>query len=197
MATSTTNYGFRKPGASDVINVDTDLNNTYDFLDSKIKEIEDTENAVESSLLSRSKLELRTADLVLTNNVDNTILQLNGGAILPVGQLNLDLWFTVRHNADVPDSLTLSFLSSQIRDWVGQYGPTLTSESGTSTYQFFGTTLTLSNLKATNTSAGGLLYHARVGATAIDPSSTIDVRLRPVNSVDCTLKNLTCEWTVR
>lgn len=197
MATSTDNYGFRKPGASDVINVDTDLNNTYDFLDTKIKEIEDVETAVASTLLSRSKLELSDTNQLLVNNTDNTILTFNGGAVLPVGNLHLDLWFAVRYAADPPDSLTLSFVSSEVRDWVIQAGPTLTSESGSSANQPFGTTISLTSLKVPNTSAGGLLYHARVAGTPIDPSGTLIARLRPVNSVDTSLLNLTCEWTVR
>lgn len=41
MATSTTNYGLRKPATTDYVNVQTDLNANYDIIDSTMKDISD------------------------------------------------------------------------------------------------------------------------------------------------------------
>lgn len=41
MATSTTNYGLRKPATTDYVNVQTDLNANFDVIDSTMKDISD------------------------------------------------------------------------------------------------------------------------------------------------------------
>lgn len=197
MATSTTNYGLRKPSATDVINVDADLNNTYDFLDTKLKEISDLEAGVDTALATRSRLELSSTNVLLTTDVMTQFLQLNGGVALPVGNLLLEIWLAVRHAADPPTSLDLQVVSSVARDFTMQYAPTTTSESGTSNVAVAATTATMSLLKITTTAAGGVLYRARVASPSVSPSGTLSLSLRANASVDTSLLNYTCEWTVR
>lgn len=197
MATSTTNYGFRKPGATDVINVDSDLNNTYDFLDTKLKEVSDLQVDTAADLLHRSRIEISTANTLLVTDVRTTILQLNGGVALPVGDLQLEIWFAVRYAADPPTSLELEVVSSVARDWVAQFAPTTTAEEGTSDVEIGSTNIVLPALKVPSTAAGGTLYRARVASPAVSPSGTVEIKLETNASTDTSLLNFTCEWNVR
>lgn len=197
MASTTPNFGLRKPSGIDQINVDSDLNNNYDIIDLNLKAAADNNAAATSQLLTRSRLEISSTNVALTTDTLTTILTLNGGAPLPVGKFHIDLWFAVRYAADPPTSLEFKAISSVARDWIAFFGPTNNFESGTTTEALGATTLTMTDLKVPNTAAGGLLYKVQIASPSINPSGTMQFQLETNSSVDTTLLNLAGNWTVR
>ena len=51
----TTNYGLKKPGASDIVNID-DFNYNADAIDSAIKTVEEVVSANKTSILNNANL---------------------------------------------------------------------------------------------------------------------------------------------
>lgn len=197
MATSTPNFGLRKPSGLDQINVDADLNNNYDIIDTNLKAAADLNTSANDQLITRSRLEISSTNVALTTDTLTTILTLNGGAALPVGDFFMDLWFAVRYAADPPTSLEFRAISSVARDWIAYFGPTNSFESGTSSEQIGVAAFTMTDLKIPNTAAGGQVYRVQLGSKSVNPSGTMQFQLETNSSVDTTLLNLGGKWTVR
>lgn len=197
MATVTPNYGLRKPSGIDQINVDADLNNNYDIIDTNLKAAADLNSAANTQLTTRSRLEISSSNTLLTTDVMTTFLTLNGGAALPVGKFMMSLEFAVRHAADPPTGLEFQIQSSVARDWVAYFGPTAAFETGTSQSAIAATSLTLTNLKVTPTAAGGQLYRVRIASPSVNPSGTLAFALKTISSVDTSILNFAGQWTVR
>ncbi|MBR3389533.1 MAG: hypothetical protein IKG83_03365 [Prevotella sp.] len=74
MATSTTNYGLRKPATTDYVNVQTDLNANFDVIDSTMKDISDdvVRNAADIAT-NTEDIEQNTQDI---ETLDSNLTQL-------------------------------------------------------------------------------------------------------------------------
>ena len=64
----TTNYGLKKPDASDIVNID-DFNYNADAIDSAIKTVEEVVSANKTSILSLQN-ELGASKSILENNIN-------------------------------------------------------------------------------------------------------------------------------
>lgn len=190
MASNTANYGLRKPGATDVINVDADINNNLDTIDTQLKSNQDVAAEALSVANDSNIIQAQATDIALPADTWVTVInRLQNQDPLPVGPVIFDIWFAV--SAPVAPSNLLFYENSLVaRNWILQAWAQGNS-SVTASQGFTGKTLVLPVAPlATQT-----LYQVRGYASEIDPSSYVKLEIM-AQGQPATLHNFVCLSTV-
>lgn len=190
MATNTTNYGLRKPDAVDVINVDADLNNNYDTIDTQLKSNADVSAQALAAANDQNIIQAQATDVALPADVWTEIIAtLQNQNPLPVGEVVFDLWFAV--SAPIaPTSLQIRTSSGLVRDWIIQSWSQGDGGAESATNTTIDTTVLPVAPGTTPT-----LYQVKGFVNEINPSSYVKIELMSQGQA-ATLHNFVCVSTV-